>query len=159
MTLLTIEDAKALFVRYDGSLILMHREDPKVYDRFRELVTDEVHQQWLCELTEFHFKEWHKTPEGLWVHHSRLIGLISQLKGDIRSYIDRLLDGMMSMPADALQVILMIENMAGRTASMQDGGCYLIASRTHAAGKMQEVMLPYLRSLNKVTHSWAKAVA
>ncbi len=142
---LTIDDAKEWFVRYDGGLFSMHRDDPKAYARFCELVTEDVHQKWLKELVELHFAKWHESPDAVWTHHRRLIGLISQLHGDIRAYIDRLLDAMAGMPTDPLQVTLMIENMAGRTDPQRDGGCYLIVSRTHAAGEMQRVMLPYLR--------------
>ena len=149
---MTIEDAKALFMRYDGSAFAMQREDPEAYSRFRELVSEDVLQKWLRELAEHHFEVWHTHGER-WVHHRRLIGLMSQMNGDIRPYVDRLLANMTRMPADPLEVILFIENMAGTTDPQQDGGCYLIASRTHAVGRMKEIMSPYLRYFCEGEHA------
>ncbi len=144
MLLLTIDDAKELFMQYDGSLFSLYRDDAQMYARFQELVTEDVQQKWIMELIERHFARLHDDPANRWIHHRSIVGLLKQVRGDIRAQVDRLLDDVAVMPRDPLQVILTMERMAGTTESQQDGGCYLIATRTHAVGKMKQVMLPYL---------------
>ncbi len=139
---MTLEAAKEFYFQYYGFSFHMDREEPVKYGSFRMLrLGDDVLGKWDEELLDGLFADLWSDPARIWVSHERIFRIIGRHKCDTRKYLQRILDEMEKMEAlDLYNMTLIIENMAGRTEPMKDGGVYTLCRYSHLAGRMNDIM-------------------
>jgi len=143
---MTLDEAKAFYMRYKGYGFHMGREDPSIYESYRSLHIDKTRlRDWDEELLDELFRELCTEPEHAWITHGHIIDIIKRGNCDVDSWSGRLLDEMSSMGGlDARNKILIIENMAGRSTLLDDGGVYLFCEKSSLGKKMKTVMSGFM---------------
>ncbi len=139
---MTREEAKRFYFGYLGFSFHMDREEPARYNSFRMLEIDkETLRQWDEELLENLFEELRERPDRAWATHGNILQVIRRNNCDTGKYLGRLLDEMERMESlGAEQLTLVIENMAGRTEAMTDGGVHIVCRYPELALRMNDVM-------------------
>ncbi len=135
-----LKEAEELYKRYDGREFHMSREEPQLYyGAYRRLsIPEETKRKWDEELIASAFGSLWDDPHRVWAVHGNLLELLKRVPKE--EYIVRLLDEMEKMTAlDKRQKILITENMAGRSASL-DGGCRLICRMSPYSERMDGIM-------------------
>ena len=143
---MTLEEAKRFYFAYKGFSFHMDREEPVKYNMFRSLsLGKEVLQKWDEELLKEQFARMTEDPERAWVYHGDILKIISRGNCDISFWAERLLKEMGKMERlDAKNLMLIMENMAGRTESLKDGGVYLFCRHAKLGKQMEEVMKQFI---------------
>ena len=138
---MTLEEAKEFYFQYLGYSFHMGREEPAKYSSFRMLDIDkEILQKWDEELLEELFVTMRAKPERSWSAHRDILQIIYRGNCDTAMYLTRLLDEMERMDQiDLFTATLILENMAGRTESMKDGGVYIFCKLSDLAVRMNVV--------------------
>ena len=138
--ILTLKEAKEFYFRYDGSSFHMDREEPDKYGCFEMLrIGKDVLREWDEEILESLLKKLRDEPDHAWRAHERMIRIICRGNCDAEKYLGLLLDEMEDMLLDLFNITLVIENMAGRNESMNDGGVYTVFRYSSLAPRMCEV--------------------
>ncbi len=139
---MTLEEAKEFYFRYNGFSFHMDREEPRKYNSFRNLdIGKDVLEKWDEELLDDYFRSLSSAPDRAWVSHGNILKIISRNNCDAEKYLSLLLDEMENMEdLDLSNTTLLIENMAGRTEPMTDGGVYIFCKYPDLAEKMGRVM-------------------
>ena len=120
----------------------MDREEPLKYSNFRQLsLGKETLRIWDKELLEDLFKNLWQQPGHVWNRHGEILKIIRRNHCDATKYLERLLDEMKKMnDLDLFELTLVIENMAGRTESMKDGGAYVFHRYSKLSERMNEIV-------------------
>ncbi len=139
---MTLEEAKEFYFEYYGFSFHMDREEPVRYGSFMMLHPgDDVLGKWDGELLDGLLADLWSDPARIWVSHERIFRIIGRHKCDTGKYLHRILDEMAKMEdLDLFNMTLIIENMAGRTESMKDGGVCILCRYPTLAGRMNDVM-------------------
>ena len=145
---MTLEDAKRFYFQYDGSSFHMDREEPAKYNSFKVLdLGKETLRAWDEELLDGIFASLWSEPERVWVGHERIVQIIRRNNCDAEAYVSRLLEEMEKMERlDTFNLTLIIENMAGRTESMIDGGVHAVCKLSGLAARMNGIMERLIRA-------------
>lgn len=140
--LMTLEEAKEFYFAYAGHSFHMDREEPVKYNAFMQLNLEEgILKQWDEELLDRLFENLWSNPARVWASHGSILSIIGRQRCDVGQYLAKLLNEMEKMEQlDAFNITLIIENMAGRTESMSDGGAYLFCRHSSLAESMNAVM-------------------
>ena len=139
---MTLDEAKEFYFRYNGYAFHMDREEPRTYAAFKQLeISSDTLREWDEELLEGLFETLESGNENVWAAHGNILKIIARNRCDTAGFLLRLLDAMEGMDSlDPSVLTLIIENMAGRNASMNDGGVYLICRYTPYALRMDATM-------------------
>lgn len=139
---MTLAEAKEFYFQYYGHTFHMDREEPARYNSFRQLDIDKTTlKAWDEELLDRLFKELRNDPERVWINHGNILKIIRRNNCETQKYLDMLADAMGEMgDLDLFQLTLIIENMAGRTSPLKDGGVYVFAGSSKQMTKMKETM-------------------
>ncbi len=143
---MTLQEAEAFFKSYNGQKFHMLRENPAKYDEFQNMnLLDSVQEQWRQELLEEQFQTLFVDLSAVWIRHGQIIELIRSTKTKKEENCRKLLNRMLLMPElDKKQKILIIENMAGRAKTQEDGGCCLIGGCSDLTLEMRSIMNQFL---------------
>lgn len=138
---MTLQEAKEFYFQYDGFSFHMGREEPAKYNSFMMLgVGKGTLREWDEELLEGLFESLWSDQQRVWVLHGKILKIIARGNCDAEKQLQRLLDEMEKMAGlDLLTATLIIENMAGRNESMNDGGVYVFRRYFALSGRMNEV--------------------
>ena len=138
---MTLEEAKQFYYQYRGSSFHMGREEPARYNMFRMLhIGEETLKEWDEELLDALFATLWTVPNRIWVPHENILKIIQLNHCDTPVYLSRLLDEMKKMEhLDHHNLTLILENMAGRTEPMKDGGVYTICKYSGLAERMNTI--------------------
>ena len=138
---MTLEEAKEFYFQYDGFSFHMDREDPVRYGRFRMLNPGkDILREWDGELLDDCFKRLRTEPGRVWIMHGKILKIIRRNNCDAKHYLNRLLDEMEKMEdLDSFNRCLIIENMAGRKESLNDGGVYIFCRYSNLAERMNDI--------------------
>ncbi len=139
---MTLEEAKEFYFQYYGFSFHMGREEPARYDGFHSLgLGKETLSAWDEELLDGLFDELRTRRDRVWIPHGNILKVIGRKYCDVGKNLGRLLGEMEHMTdLDLFQTTLVIENMAGRTEHMKDGGVYIVCSCSGPAVRMNDVM-------------------
>ena len=139
---MTLEEAKEFYFQYKGYSFHMGREEPAKYNSYRMLAPGEnVLKEWDEELLGGLFDRMKTDPDRAWAAHGDILQIIGRQHCDTEEYLARLLTEMEHMDNLSTGVMtLIIENMAGRTEPMKDGGVYLFCKYPALAERMNDVM-------------------
>ena len=139
---MTLEEAKEFYFQYKGYSFHMDREEPAKYSSYRALgLGADVLKGWDEELLDGLFDRMKADPDRAWTAHGDILQIIGRHYCDTEEYLARLLDEMEGMDSLSAHVMtLIIENMAGRTEPMKDGGVYVYCKYSHLAERMNDVM-------------------
>ncbi|MBQ6455335.1 MAG: hypothetical protein IJJ32_04545 [Eggerthellaceae bacterium] len=139
---MTPEDAKRFYFQYDGSSFHMDREEPVKYNSFKMFnLGEETLKEWDEELLDGVFSSLWSDPDRVWVAHERIVQIIRRDNCDAEAYLGRLLDEMEKMEhLDTFNLTLIIENMAGRTESMNDGGVHVMCKLSGLGARMNGIV-------------------
>ncbi|MBE6463719.1 MAG: hypothetical protein E7003_00030 [Eggerthellaceae bacterium] len=139
---MTPEDAKRFYFQYDGSSFHMDREEPVKFNSFRMLdLEEETLKEWDEELLDSVFNSLWSDPDRVWVVHERIVQIIRRCHCDAETYVNRLLGEMEKMDhLDSFNMTLVIENMAGRTESMNDGGVHAVCKLSSLEKRMNDII-------------------
>ncbi len=139
---MTLEDAKRFYFQYDGSSFHMDREEPAKYNSFKMLdLGKDTLRAWDEELLDGIFDSLWSDPDRVWVAHGRIVKVIRRNNCDAEGYASRLLDEMEKMERlDPFSMTLIIENMAGRTESMNDGGVHTVCKLSGLEKRMNDIV-------------------
>lgn len=142
MNAMTLEEAKEFYFRYLGSLFHMDREEPAAYGSFKMLgLGKDTLREWDEELLDGLFQKLWSEPDRVWAAHERIVRIIARNNCDTQKNVGRLLDEMEKMEdLDEFNATLIIENMAGRTDPMNDGGVYAVCAYSGLAARMDDIM-------------------
>lgn len=140
--IMTFEEAKEFYFQYNGFSFHMDREEPRKYNDFRMLdIEKDILKKWDEELLDDCFKSLLSAPDRVWISHGNILKIIRRNNCDARKYLSLLLDEMEKMEdLDLSHTTLIIENMAGRTEPMTDGGVYTFCKYPDLAKRMGRVM-------------------
>ena len=160
---MTLEEAKEFYFQYYGFSFHMDREEPARYNSFMMLeLNPETLGQWDEELLEDLFSHFQDDPGRIWTRHETILKIISRNRCDSQYYMNRLLDEMAKMESlDLPNATLIIENMAGRTAAMKDGGAAVFFRLGGPVSRMNEIMehmIETCRENNETDQRFAEAV-
>ena len=160
---MTLEEAKEFYFQYYGFSFHMDREEPARYNSFMMLeLNPETLRQWDEELLEDLFSHFQDDPGRIWTRHETILKIISRNRCDSQYYMNRLLDEMAKMESlDLLNATLIIENMAGRTDAMKDGGAAVFFRLGGPVSRMNEIMehmIETCRENNETDQRFAEAV-
>lgn len=144
-----INEAKAFYKKYLGQQFHMGREEWSKYQSFRNLgITEEQLAAWDSELFEEQLALLWDAPEQIWIRHDNLLTILLRGKCESEHLGGLLLDEMEKMTdLDEQNLILIIENMAGRDREMKTGGVYFYCSRTKLFQRMKACMEGILSSV------------
>ena len=139
---MTLEEAKEFYFQYKGYSFHMDREESAKYNSYRELgLGEEVLKEWDEELMGGLFDRMKADPDRAWAAHGDILQIIGRQHCDTEKYLTRLLEEMENMDHLSTGVMtLIIENMAGRTEPMKDGGVYVYRDHPILAERMNAVM-------------------
>jgi hypothetical protein len=139
---MTLEEAKEFYFQYSGFSFHMDREEPVRYNSLRMMDLDEdILSQWDEELLDLRFEALWDDPDRVWSLHRNILDIISRNRCDASAYLARLLKEMEKMgQLDLSGTTLVVENMAGRTESMQDGGVYIFCRYSDLGERMNETV-------------------
>lgn len=138
---MTLEEAKDLYFSYLGFMFHMGREEPEKYNSFRMLdIKEDTLKQWDEEILDGLFMDLWARPDRIWSCHSRILGIIRRGHCDTERYLSRLLDEMERMNGlNPEQLTIIIENMAGRNESLNDGGVYTFSRHPGLRARMNDI--------------------
>ena len=138
---MTLEEAREFYFQYCGFSFHMDREEPVKYWYFTRLnLGKDVLRQWDEELLDNHFRRLCSDWDHVWTDHGRILDIIRRNNCDVEKYLNRLLDVMAHMERlDLFNITLILENMAGRTEPMRDGGVYVVCKYSDLAPKMNDI--------------------
>ncbi len=139
---MTLEEAKQFYFSYLGHSFHMDREEPAKANSFRMLNIDrETLRQWDEELLEGLFRDFRSRPGQAWIPHGRILEVLRRGYCDAAPWLSRLLDEMEQTDRfDMKETTLIIENMAGRTESMKDGGVCIFCKHPETVARMKDIM-------------------
>ncbi len=139
---MTLEEAKKFYFGYNGFSFHMGREEPARYNAFRALDIDpDKLKSWDEELLRNCFEKLWSDPERAWAVHGTILDIIRRKNCDVRRELSRLLGEMEKMDSlSCHSITLILENMAGRTDSLKDGGVILFSGYPSLGVRMQQVM-------------------
>lgn len=160
---MNLEEAKQQYFRYDGSLFQMDRADSSLYNSFKMLhIGQDTLNKWDEEMLDALFGQLWVVPDRIWVTHGRIVRIIANENCDAEDYLGKLLDEMDGAPdIGSFNTTLILENMAGRTEPMKDGGVYLVCTHTNLSSKMNGIMerlISSCREKYKVDERFEEAV-
>ena len=157
---MTIEEAREFYFRYYGFSFHMDREEPSLYAGFRALgLSRDVLSSWDEELLDGLFEGFWAEPGRVWTMHGRVLKIISRGLCDVRKNLDRLLGEMEKMDSlDPANATLVIENMAGRTESMNDGGVRIFCMCPELFARMNEITERVIASCGKVCEADVRSI-
>ncbi len=138
---MTPEEAKEFYFQYLGFSFHMDREEPVKYSLFKQLNPGkDILRKWDEELLESLYDGLWQDPARIWVSHGNILRIISRNNCDSNQYLGRLLQEMEKMEhLDLFPMTLIIENMAGRTGPLKDGGVYIFCKYSGLAAQMNAV--------------------
>ena len=139
---MTPEEAKKFYFQYNGFSFHMGREEPEKYRSFQRLhLGEDIFRQWDEELLEGLFRNLRTETTRFWAVHDDILQVIRRRHCDTEYWLETLLDAMSKLEhPDERNAVLIIENMAGRNAEMNDGGVYTFCRYSDLAERMNEVM-------------------
>lgn len=145
---MTLEEAKQFYFRYLGHSFHMGREEPGRFNSFRMLdLQEETLREWDEELLEKLFDDLWARPGRTWQVHGDILKIIDRGHCDPQKQLSRLLDEMEKMDRlDRFELTLVIENMAGRTQSLKDGGAHVFARHKADTDRMNRIMEELIRN-------------
>ena len=160
---MTVEEAKEFYFQYYGYSFHMDREEHIKYTAFMRLNPGkETLREWDEELLSGLFRDFWSKPEFAWIKHNDIIKIVSRKNCDVNLYLNMLLDEMEKMAClDLHSITLVIENMAGRTEPMKDGGVYAFCRFSKLHERMNSIMeelIAQCRKNNKPDDRFMKAV-
>jgi hypothetical protein len=160
---MTPEEAKQLYFRYDGSLFHMNRADSSLHNSFRMLnIGQETLKEWDEEMLDALLGRLWVVPDRIWVTHGRILKIIANGNCGMEDYLGKLLDEMdRGYDLGSFNTTLILENMAGRTEPMKDGGVYLVCMHSNLSSKMNDIMerlISSCREKYRVDERFEKAV-
>ncbi len=126
-----IDEIKAFFLRYDGHVMSMYRDDMKMYEVYHALDSD-TKEAWFHELLTQHMTTFEsRCDENTWFLAERVWEWIPMAGVPVEPYYERWLARVIELaPAlDKHQRILLLEYFAGRTDSQEDGAIYDISQK------------------------------
>lgn len=126
---MTLEEAKEFFVSMGCSSFHMCRENPNLYEEFRNLqINFDILETWKQEQLIKYFKLLEHPNDDSWNIHSRIIDLLNNTTSKKNENAEKLIKVMERLVGaiSKKSAILIAENMAGRTSDFHDGGfCFL----------------------------------
>ena len=133
---------KESYLRNTGSTFHMSREEPSMYELYRQLDPDEsVLRGWDSELLESLFSKLWEDKDFVWGRFGQIIEVLNRDRVNIDYWASRLLDEMEKMhELDKRSKILIIETMSGHNTREDEGGVRLICTKTKQEAKMVAVM-------------------
>lgn len=121
---MTWEEAKEFYFRYEGHAFHMDREDSAGYEAFRRLAPGrDLLKRWDEELLEGLLRAGGRP---FWSRHERALQILRRGLCDPALWGGRLADVLEQEEPDPHEAALLLENMAGRSESMTDGGVYIL---------------------------------
>ena len=139
---MNLEEAKKFYLKYGGREFHMSREEPDRYREYRTFpVSQEMKREWNEELIRNAIRDMWVYPERVWIYHGNVLDYLHRPDCNTEVWAARLLDEMEKMPQlDKKNKVLIIENMAGRSANMQEGGVWFYCACTGLGSRMNEIM-------------------
>lgn len=139
---MNLKEAERYFKRYGGHGFHMYQEEPAQYERYRALhISPSAEERWRQEMIQKYFKGFFDKPDQVWGSHCRVIEIMLESKTALEENCSQLLTLMERTGSlDIQQKTLVIETMAGRSATLEHGGCWLICTRTSLSERMNDVM-------------------
>ncbi|MBO5082988.1 MAG: hypothetical protein J6C06_10340 [Lachnospiraceae bacterium] len=147
---MNIKEAESFFKRFHGHHYHMLHDETPLYREYRKTWENTKYEEkWRQELLQEKFANFYEKRDQIWLKHGHIIKIMCETKNGIPEYSDKLVSLMEELyDLDKKQKILIIENMAGRRFhgknTQNDGGCYLICSRTSLGERMNEVMKKFM---------------
>lgn len=147
---MNIKEAEVFFKRFHGHHYHMLHDETPLYREYRKTWENTKYEEkWRQELLQEKFANFYENSDQIWAKHGHIIKIMYETKNGIPEYSDKLISLMEELyDLDKKQKILIIENMAGRRFhgknTQDDGGCYLICSRTSLGERMNEVMKKFM---------------
>ncbi len=140
---MNLKEAEIFFKRFHGHSYHMWNDEDQNYHEFEKLGIDNMQkEQWRQEMIQDFFEHIFDDPNKIWLQHDNVLKIIKSTKTNLEENCNRFLDIMEQFHIlDKKQKVLIIENMAGRTNSQEDGGCYLICAKTNLKDRMHNIML------------------
>ena len=119
----------------------MGREEPARYNSFMALDIDkDTLRSWDEELLNDRFEKLWADPEHVCAVHGNILDIIRRKNCDVRRELSRLLGEMEKMDSlSCSSITLILENMAGRTESLKDGGVILFSGYPSLGVRMQQI--------------------
>ena len=139
---MNLEEAKEFYLKYGGREFHMSREEPDKYREYRAFpVSQEMKREWNEELIANAIRNIRTYPDRASSFHFSVLEYLRRPGCNTEVWAGRLLDEMEKMPQlDKKNRILIIENMAGRSANMQEGGVWFYCACTSLGSRMNEIM-------------------
>lgn len=138
---MNINEAKEFYFSYDGNAFWMEREEPEKYKGYRNLsIAAAIQKQWDEELVCEKLRNLWSKPDRVWRIHESIIRILLRNPDDYEDLGSKLLDEMEKMPTlDKQSRTLIIENMAGQNADLDNGGVYYFCNYTNLGKRMNEI--------------------
>lgn len=128
----TLNVIKEFFFYHHGDSMMMYRNDPEKYKKYRAL-SNEIIEEWSQELIaqDFEFLL-AATTENKGMVVDDVINLLWCTQYNVEKNFQKLLDIIIAISPtlEKRQRILILERFAGRSASQKDGAIYLISTTT-----------------------------
>ena len=139
---MTLVEARKFYFEYCGYSFHMGREEPVRYSSFSKLnLSEETLGRWDQELLDGYFEKMSTDRENAWVSHGHIIRIIMRNHADAEANLIRLLNAMTEFDdLDLFNLTLILENMAGRTSALSDGGVRVCCCFSDQAERMNEIM-------------------
>ena len=136
-----INEAKEFYFSYDGNGFWMEREEPDKFKEYCSLaIAATIQKQWDEELVCEKLRHLWSQPDRVWRIHESIIRILLRKPNNSECLGSKLLDEMEKMPMlDKQSKTLIIENMAGQNADMDNGGVYYFCNYTNLGNRMNEI--------------------
>lgn len=141
---MTITEAEQLYKKFDGNLFYMNREEPHLYEDFKQLnISSEILINWNQEIIETLFNELSKDSNMTFWVFMRLFELIKIDKNNLEKNIERYFNEIRkTKKLDYLQRIILIELFAGKDAYQKTGICFFVCNNiTKYINEMNEIVM------------------
>ena len=128
----TLNVIKEFFFYHHGDSMMMYRNDPEKYKKYRAL-SNEIIEEWSQELIAQDFELLlAATTENKGMVVDDVINLLWCTQYNVEKNFQKLLDIIIAISPtlEKRQRILILERFAGRSASQKDGAIYLISTTT-----------------------------
>ena len=137
-----LEETKEFYMKYGGREFHMSREEPDKYREYRAFpVSQEMKREWNEELIANAIRNIRVYPDRAWSFHFSVLEYLRRPGCNTEVWAARLLDEMEKMlQLDKKNKVLIIENMAGLSANMQEGGVWFYCTCTGLGRRMNEIM-------------------
>lgn len=143
---MTLDEAKAFYFKYNGQAFYMDREEPDKSREFRNMhINSETKKRWNEELIEDEFRKMRNMPDKAHMFHESIIIILRRNLVDAAYWGRLLLHETENMShLDKVNKILIIENMAGRSWDLSDGGVRFFCTCTKLGEEMDRICRKFM---------------